>query len=126
MKDVRVKLGDNAFPQAGASGGSTTVGGVSAATRKATLNVLEKLFDAVARSLGTTPDQLVASDGKIMVKGDSSKSLTWKEACPKLGVSPIQESGSNNQRSPGGVISGGVGGAQIADVSSTSKRASSA
>ncbi len=116
IKDITLKLGDNRYPQAGASGGSTTVGGTSAATRKATLNALEKLFEAVAPSLGAQPDQLVARDGKIMVKGDSSKSLTWKAACSKLGVTPIEATGSNNRRSPGGLIDSGVGGVQIAEV----------
>src|SRR5687767_11091476 len=46
--DIRVKIGDNAYPPSGASGGSTTIGGVSASTRKSTLNALDKLFDAVA------------------------------------------------------------------------------
>jgi xanthine dehydrogenase YagR molybdenum-binding subunit len=43
--------------------------------------------------------------------------MTWEAACAKLGVTPIQEMGANNRRSPGGLIDSGVGGAQIADVS---------
>jgi xanthine dehydrogenase YagR molybdenum-binding subunit len=116
MSGVNVKLGDNSYPVSGASGGSTTVGGVSASTRKATLNALEKLFAAVAPSLGAQPDQLQAVDGKIQVKGDSSKSLTWKAACAKLGVNPISEMGANDQRNPMGLTTAGVGGVQMADV----------
>ncbi len=116
MKDINLKIGDSNYPVAGASGGSTTVGGTSAATRKSTLNALEKLFEAVAPSLGVTVDQLVAREGKIMVRGDASKSLTWRQACAKLGVTSIEVTGANNRRSPGGLIDQGVGGAQIADV----------
>ena len=46
-----------------------------------------------------------------------SKSLTWKAACPKLGVNKISEMGENNPRKPGGLNTGGVGGVQMADVS---------
>ncbi len=114
---VRVKIGDNKFPQSGASGGSTTVGGVSASTRKATMNALEKLFAAVAPSLGATPDQLEAVDGRIRVKSNPAKALAWKAACKKLGVNPISEMGANDPKNPMGLISGNVGGVQISHVS---------
>jgi xanthine dehydrogenase YagR molybdenum-binding subunit len=114
---ITLKIGDSVLPPSGASGGSTTVGGVSSSTRKSTVNALAKLFDAVAPSLGGAADQLEAVDGRIQVKGDSSKSLTWKAACQKLGVNKISEMGENNQRNPGGLNSSGVGGIQMADVS---------
>jgi len=114
---ITLKIGDSSLPPSGASGGSTTVGGVSSSTRKSTVNALAKLFDAVAPSLGGAADQLEAVDGRIQVKGDSSKSLTWKAACQKLGVNKISEMGENNQRNPGGLNSSGVGGVQLADVS---------
>jgi len=114
---ITLKIGDSSLPPSGASGGSTTVGGVSSSTRKSTVNALAKLFDAVAPSLGGAADQLEAVDGRIQVKGDSSKSLTWKAACQKLGVNKISEMGENNQRNPGGLNSSGVGGVQMADVS---------
>jgi xanthine dehydrogenase YagR molybdenum-binding subunit len=114
---VKVKIGDNKYPMSEASGGSTTVGGVSASTRKSTMNALAKLYAVAAPALGAQPDQLEAVEGKIQVKGDPSKNLSWKAACQKLGTNPIVEMGLNNQRGPGGLISGGVGGVQIADVS---------
>src|SRR5437870_3291259 len=114
---ITLKIGDNALPPSGPSGGSTTVGGVSSSTRKSTVNALAKLFEAVAPSLGAPADQLEAVDGRIQVQGNSSKSLTWKAACQKLGVAKISEMGENNQRNPGGLNSSGVGGVQMADVS---------
>ncbi len=114
---ITLKIGDNSLPPSGASGGSTTVGGVSSSTRKSTVNALAKLLEAVAPSLGVSGDQLEAVDGRIQVKGDSSKSLTWKAACQKMGVGKISEMGENNQRNPGGLNSSGVGGVQMADVS---------
>ena len=114
---ITLRIGDSSLPPSGASGGSTTVGGVSSSTRKSTVNALAKLFDAVAPTMGSSADQLEAVDGRIQVKGDSSKSLTWKAACQKLGVNKISEMGENNQRNPGGLNSSGVGGVQLADVS---------
>ncbi|MBV6432959.1 MAG: putative xanthine dehydrogenase YagR molybdenum-binding subunit [Bryobacteraceae bacterium] len=114
---VKVKIGDNSYPPSNGSGGSTTVGGVSSSTRVATMNALEKLFEKVAPSLGATPDKLEAVGGKIMVKGDSSKSLTWAAACKKLGVQSIVETGQNNPRNPRGLNTQGTAGVQIADVS---------
>jgi xanthine dehydrogenase YagR molybdenum-binding subunit len=118
MGEVKVKIGDTNFPPSGTSGGSTTVGGVSSSTRKATLNALEKLFAEVAGALGAPADQLEAVDGKIQVKGNPAKSLTWKAACQKLGVKAISETGSNVAREAAkeGLNTGGVGGVQIADV----------
>jgi len=116
VKDIRLNIGDNRYPQSGASGGSTTVGGVAASTRRATLNALEELFKRVAPDLGVPPDQLEAVEGTIRVKGNPSKSLSWKEACRRIGSTPIEATGTNNQRNPGGLIDGGVGGVQIAEV----------
>src|SRR5207245_6435821 len=107
---ITLKIGDSSLPPSGPSGGSTTVGGVSSSTRKSTVNALGKLFEAVAPSLGAPADQLEAVDGRIQVQGNSSKSLTWKAACQKLGVGKISEMGENNQRNPGGLNSSGVGG----------------
>jgi xanthine dehydrogenase YagR molybdenum-binding subunit len=90
---------------------------VSASTRKSTKNALEKLYAAVAPSLGAPADQLEAAEGKIQVKGNPAKSLAWKAACQKLGVQPITEMGENNPKQPMGLINQGVGGVQIADVS---------
>ena len=115
---LKVNIGSSDLPQDSASGGSTTVGGVSASTRKAAVNALAKLFEAVAPALGVTADQLEATGGKICVKGDPSKSLTWAAACKKIGAAgAITEAGVFEQRNPEGLISSGVGGVQVADVS---------
>src|SRR5438876_139617 len=122
VEAVKVTLGDSRYPFDGPSGGSTTVGGVSASTRRGSVDALEKLFAAVAPSLGAQPDQLEAVDGHIRVKGGTSKSLTWKQACAKLGVNAVQAQGvqddpKKDPRSICNLSRGGVGGVQTADVS---------
>ena len=89
LEAVKVNIGDNKYPPAGASGGSTTVSGVSTSTRRAATEALNTLLAKVAPSVGAAADQLEAWDGKIQVKGDAAKSISWKQACAKLGTSSI-------------------------------------
>jgi xanthine dehydrogenase YagR molybdenum-binding subunit len=118
MSQVKLVIGTNDLPPDGGSGGSTTVGGVSTSTRKATINALSKLFESVAPALGAQPEQLEAVDGHVRVKDNPNKSLTWVAACKKLGTNTISEMGTFNGRSDGmGLLTGGAAGAQIADVS---------
>ncbi len=112
---VKVSIGDSKYPPSGASGGSTTVGGVTASTRRGTIDARDELFAVVAPALGTTADQLEAVEGRIRVKGNPSKSLTWQQACRKLGVKTITTRGKNPGQCALG--SSGVGGIGMADVS---------
>jgi xanthine dehydrogenase YagR molybdenum-binding subunit len=79
------------------------------------VDALEQLFAAVAPGLGVPAEQLEAADGRIQVKDDAAKSLTWKQACAKLGVKSVQVQGKNP--GPCQLGSSGVGGVQIADLS---------
>lgn len=117
VADIKVKIGDNNYPVSGPSGGSTTVGGVSSSTRKASINALDELFAKVAPALNAAPENLEAVGGKIQVKGDPTKSMSWKAACQRLGVSSISATGKNDPKNPMGLNTQGAGGCQIADVS---------
>ncbi|MGH9340072.1 MAG: xanthine dehydrogenase family protein molybdopterin-binding subunit [Acidobacteriota bacterium] len=115
LESVKVNMGDSVYPASGASGGSTTVGGVTSSTRRASVHALDQLFAKLAPALETTPEQLEAVNSRIQVKGDSSKGLSWKEATGRLGVNPITATGQ--QPGPGKLNDSGVGGVQMADVS---------
>jgi xanthine dehydrogenase YagR molybdenum-binding subunit len=115
LEAVKVLIGDNRYSKSNGSGGSTTVGGISSSTRRASVDALNSLLEKVAPSLNTTPDKLEAVGGKIQVIGDPSKSLTWKQACAKLGTQPITARGK--QPGPEALTTAGVGGVQMADVS---------
>ena len=112
LEAVKVNLGDNKYPPAGASGGSTTVSGVSTSTRRAATEALNQLLAKVAPSLGNSPDKLEAWSGKIQVIGDPSKSIPWKQACAKLGTASITGTG----RTSNDLMSSGVGGVQMSEV----------
>lgn len=113
--DVTVRIGDSEYPPSGTSGGSTTVGGVSASTRRAAQDALAALFAKVAPHLDADPSELEAAEGAVRVKSDPSRSLPWKQATAKLGVSPITTVGNNPGE--GHLTDSGVGGVQMAEVS---------
>jgi len=115
LNQIQLKIGDNQYPKSGGSGGSTTIGGVSSSTRRAAIDARDQLFAKVASALNAKPDDLEAVGGSIRVKSAPSRSMGWKEACARLGTQPIQALGKNP--GPGDLISSGVGGAVMADVS---------
>ena len=115
VEEVKVHIGDSRYPQSGASGGSTTVGGVSSSTRRAAQNALEQLFAKVASDLGAPADQLEVVPGKVQVKGNPSKSMSWQQATSRIGMTPISATGANP--GAGKLNDSGVGGVQMAEVS---------
>ncbi|HYL06413.1 MAG TPA: molybdopterin cofactor-binding domain-containing protein, partial [Thermoanaerobaculia bacterium] len=114
LSAVTVRIGDSQFPTSGASGGSTTVGGVSSATRRAAVDALALVLAKVAAQLGVEADRLEAVDGQVRVKGEPSRSLPWKRAAGALGVSPVTARGTNP--GPGNLINSGSAGVQMAEV----------
>ncbi len=119
LETVDVQIGKNTYPPSGASGGSTTIGGVSVSSRQASIAALAALFEVVAPKLGVQADALEAVDGTIRQSDKPGNKMTWKEACALLGVHSITKRGANNpgESQKTGLISDGVGGVQIADVS---------
>ncbi len=117
LEAVKVHIGDNRFPVSGGSGGSTTVGGISSSTRRAAVDALNALLEKVAPGMNTTPDKLETVGGKIQEIGKPTNSMTWKQACAKLGAQPLTMRGKNPDAGKGTLTTGGVGGAQMADVS---------
>jgi xanthine dehydrogenase YagR molybdenum-binding subunit len=115
IEAVKVTIGDNRLPVSAGSGGSTTVGGISSSTRRASVDALNTLFEKLAPAMNTTPDKLEAVGGKIQVIGDATKSMTWKQACAKLGAQPITARGKQPGKEQ--LATAGVAGVQMADVS---------
>jgi xanthine dehydrogenase YagR molybdenum-binding subunit len=111
---VKVSIGDSRYPASGGSGGSTTVGGVGAAARRASLNALALLFEKAAPRLGAKPDQLEAVDGVLRVQGAPGRRLTWRQALALFGRTPVTATGANP--GPGELTGSGVGGVQMAQV----------
>ena len=97
IEAINLYIGDSLYPPSGGSGGSTTPGGVSSSTRRAAVDAREALFAKVAPALNAQPDDLECVNGTVRVKSDPSRSLTWKQACSKMGAMPITARGHNDQ-----------------------------
>ncbi len=118
MEKVNLLYGNNRYPQSGGSGGSTTSGGVTSSTRRAAVDARDALFAKVAPALKAQPEELEAVDGTVRVKSDHSRSLSWKDACAKIGAVPLTVHGKNpDKEKPPDLTNSGVGGVQMADVS---------
>src|SRR5881398_2180462 len=70
IEAIKLYIGDTQYPPSGASGGSTTPGGVSSSTRRAAVEAREALFAKVAPAFNATPEQLECKDKTVRVKGD--------------------------------------------------------
>jgi len=114
LEAVKVSLGDSRYPASGGSGGSTTVGGVSAASRRAALSARDLVFAKAAPQLGVAPESLEAVEGVIRVHGEPDRRLTWKQALALFGRAPVTATGANP--GPGELTNSGAGGAQMAAV----------
>lgn len=117
MGQISLLIGDNRYPVSGTSGGSTTIGGVSAATRRAAVDARAALLEKVAPVLQAKPEELEIADGIIYSKAAPSRKLTWKQACQKIGPVPLTVRGTNPDRSKlPDLTNAGVGGVQMAEV----------
>ncbi len=118
MENVKLLIGDSRYPVSGASGGSTTSGGVTSSTRRAAVDARNQLFAKVAPALKAQPEELEAVNATVRVKSDPGRSLSWKDACAKIGAMPMTVRGKNPDKSkPPDLTNSGVGGVQMADVS---------
>jgi len=117
VEAIKLYIGDTSYPPSGGSGGSTTPGGVSSSTRRGSVDVREMLFEKVAPTLNAKPEELEAVNGTVRVKGDASRSLSWKEACSKMGAVPLTARGKNPDKSKlPDLTNSGVGGVGMAEV----------
>jgi len=115
LEQVKVTMGRSVLPASGASGGSTTVGGVSGATRRAALNAVDAVFERLAPKLGTEMANLELKNGQLHFKDGSMAAMPWRQAATLIGVNPVSATGANP--GPGQLNDSGVGGIQMADVS---------
>ena len=117
LSAVHVNIGRNSYPADGASGGSTTIGGISSSSRRAAIAALDELLKRVADELKISADKLEAVDGKIREIDNPDKSIAWQDACKLLGQTSITQQGKHTAGPRTELTGSGVGGVQIADVS---------
>jgi xanthine dehydrogenase YagR molybdenum-binding subunit len=116
VESIKVHIGHSTYPFSGASGGSTTVGGVAESHRRAGKDALAQLFELVGKKLEVAADSLVAANGRISARDDANKSVSWKDACGLLGVRPLQVTATYKRGTASSLSNSGVGGVQMAHV----------
>jgi xanthine dehydrogenase YagR molybdenum-binding subunit len=109
--DITSNIGNSTYPPGQSSGGSTTSPSMAPPCYDAVTKARDALFKKIAGSLNSArPEDLTLKDGRVWASGQPVAS--WKDACRKLGTSPISETGSFVE----GLSSTGVGGCQFAEV----------
>lgn len=116
-EQINVNIGESQWARSFGSGGSTTCPSTAPTTLIAATDARTKLFEKIAPAFEANPEDLIAVDGKIKVKG-GGKEMTWKDAVRKLGMEKISVMGEYTRQifATGGLSSVGVGGCQFAEV----------
>jgi xanthine dehydrogenase YagR molybdenum-binding subunit len=113
---IKINIGSSKYPVSGPSGGSTTVGGVSAAHRRAGQDAFQKIAELVGKKLEVDPKTLEAVGGRVQVAGTPAKGVSWKEACSLLGMQPLEVKGEHQSGQRSDLTNSQVGGVQMAHV----------
>ncbi len=108
--DIFSNIGNSTFPPGQASGGSTTTPSMTPPAFDAVTKAKDALFKKIAASVKAPPEDLSLKDGQLYVAGEPV--MSWKDACRKLGMTPVSETGSFQQ----GLSGVGVAGCQFAEV----------
>jgi xanthine dehydrogenase YagR molybdenum-binding subunit len=122
--DITVRIGDTRSPQGPASGGSKTTGSITPAARNAAFAVKQKLLAEAAVPLGARAEDLAVGGGKIFVRAEPARAITFQKAAKGLRTEEIAARASRSDdyggfiegrgRSRAGI--GGYGGVQFAAV----------
>lgn len=81
---ITVKIGDTVYPWAPNSGGSQTTPSVGPAVRDAALKAATELKRLAAKKLDAEPTDIVLRDGKLMVKTNPERALSFAETAREL------------------------------------------
>jgi xanthine dehydrogenase YagR molybdenum-binding subunit len=113
VEDISIQIGDSAFVPSPGSGGSGTVGGIGAATRRAAVRARSLMFAKIAPGLAVQAADIRLQGGRVIA---GNTSLTWKQATARLGALPVTARGVHPDSGPR--LTGiGATGVQMADVS---------
>lgn len=114
-EQISADIGESQWAKSHGSGGSTTCPSTAPVTLVAAIDARTKLFERLAPAFEAKPEDLVAVDGMVMVKG-GARSMTWKDACRKLGLEKVSVVGEFTKERMDELSSVNVGGCQFAEV----------
>ncbi|HEY1686967.1 MAG TPA: xanthine dehydrogenase family protein molybdopterin-binding subunit [Tepidisphaeraceae bacterium] len=122
--DITMRIGDTNFPAGTPSGGSSTTSSMSPSVHTAAWRLRKSLLTQLAPSMGASSiDGMEMKDGKIFVKADPTKGISFKAACSRISGEQISATGERLEDFPApegaqGPARGpsGLGGVQFAQV----------
>ena len=83
-EDITVRIGDTEFPAGPPSHGSRTTASLTPPARTAAWRVLQSLLGEAALALNVAAGDLVAQDGRILVRNEPSRGMSFAEAAARL------------------------------------------
>ncbi len=83
-EEVTVRIGDTEFPPGPPSYGSRATASITPPARTAAWRVLQSLLREAALALNAAPEDLIARGGKILVRDDPSRGMSFAEAAARL------------------------------------------
>ncbi len=86
---VSVKIGDTNYPVGPNSGGSVTTASLTPAVRDAAWQASQKFLASIAPALGTTPDDLVLTNGEVSSKSGKMQPISFRRAAAKMNTDEV-------------------------------------
>jgi xanthine dehydrogenase YagR molybdenum-binding subunit len=83
-EEIVLRIGDTEFPAGPPSHGSRTTASMTPPARTAAWRVLQVLFREAALALNAGVNDLIARNGRILVRDDVSRSMEFREAASRL------------------------------------------
>jgi xanthine dehydrogenase YagR molybdenum-binding subunit len=117
-EEVRVRIGDTAFPEGPQSGGSNVTGSMTPVARNAAAAVGREILTRTAKKLGVEPGDLALRGGAVVVRGDPGRRIAFRDAAAALprGGFSVRAKRSENYGFSGQGWRGAMGGVQFAEV----------
>jgi len=123
-EEITVRIGDTEFPPGPPSYGSRATASITPPARTAAWRVLQSLFAEAGLVLNAAPEDLLARDGKILVRNDPGRSLAFREAAGRLRTDRISAtaaraddySGFRRRMGDAALAHQDLGGVQFAEV----------
>ena len=109
--DIKSNIGNSTFVPGQASGGSTTTPSMSPPCLAAATQARDAFFAKIAKAVDADAEELKLKEGMLWI--NDQPAMPWKDACRKLGMTSITETGKHQA----GLASTGVAGCQFAEVS---------
>lgn len=85
-EDINTHIGDTRYPPGPPSGGSRVTSSLTPAARNAAYAAARDLANRIAPLLDAAPEQIVFRDGRVAVRDDTAKSLSFTEAVRRAGI----------------------------------------